>query len=60
MKKRIKKKKAYKNYIHEIFSGYEEMLANPSLDEKKFSYLNEETILKRDEQQQIRFTTRDK
>ncbi|RXA69619.1 hypothetical protein [Enterococcus casseliflavus] len=59
MKKRIKKKKAYKKYIHDIFAGYEEMLENPAIDVKKFSYLKEETTLKRDDQNQIRFRTID-
>lgn len=59
MKKRIKKKKAYKNYIQDIFTGYEDMLENPELMEKKFVYLKEETILKRDENNQIRFRTID-
>lgn len=60
MKKRIKKKKVYKKYIQDIFKGYEEMIEDPTISEKKFVYLNEETILKRDENRQIRFTTRDK
>ncbi|HCE12108.1 MULTISPECIES: hypothetical protein [unclassified Enterococcus] len=59
MKKRIKKKKAYKKYIQDIFTGYEDMLENPELSEKKFVYLKEETILKRDENNQIRFRTID-
>ena len=59
MKKRLKKKKAYKQYIKEIFEGYESMLENTDLEELKFSYLKEETILKRDENKQIRFTTHD-
>ncbi|WP_291291654.1 hypothetical protein [Enterococcus sp.] len=59
MKKRIKKKKVYKKYIQDIFTGYEEMLENPDLKEKTFSYLKEETVLKRDENNQIRFRTRD-
>ncbi|OTN76604.1 hypothetical protein A5886_001682 [Enterococcus sp. 8G7_MSG3316] len=59
MKKRIKKKKAYKKYIQDIFTGYEEMLENPELSEKKFAYLKEETILKRDGNDQIRFRTID-
>jgi hypothetical protein len=59
MKKRIKKKKVYKKYIQDIFTGYEEMLENPDLKEKIFSYLKEETVLKRDENNQIRFRTRD-
>ena len=44
MKKRIKKKKAYKKYIQDIFTGYEEMLENPELKERSFSYLKEETV----------------
>ncbi|MFR4956340.1 hypothetical protein [Enterococcus gallinarum] len=59
MKKRIKKKKAYKKYIQDIFTGYEEMLENPELKERSFSYLKEETALRRDENDQIRFRTRD-
>lgn len=53
------KEKAYKKYIHDIFAGYEEMLENPAINEKKFSYLKEETTLKRDDQNQIRFRTID-
>jgi hypothetical protein len=59
MKKRLKKKKAYKQYIREIFEGYESMLENTDLEELKFTYLKEETVLKRDENKQIRFTTHD-
>ena len=59
MKKRIKKKKAYKKYIQDIFTRYEEMLENPELKERSFSYLKEETVLRRDENDQIRFRTRD-
>ena len=59
MKKRLKKKKAYKQYMKEIFEGYESMLENPELQELKFNYLREETVLKRDENKQIRFTTHD-
>ncbi|MGM0124307.1 hypothetical protein IGI37_001684 [Enterococcus sp. AZ194] len=60
MNKRLKKKKAYKKYIRDIFIGYETMLENPSLDELIFQYLNEETILKRDDKRQIRFITHDR
>ena len=60
MKKRLKKKKAYKNYIRYIFKGYEEMLENPEIKELRFEYLKEETILSRDDKQQIRFRTKDK
>ena len=35
MKKRLKKKKAYKQYIKDIFEGYEAMLENPELEELK-------------------------
>jgi hypothetical protein len=35
------------------------MLENPELEELKFNYLKEETILKRDENRQIRFKTHD-
>lgn len=59
MKKRQKKKKAYKQYIRSIFTGYEKMLENTDLEEMKFTYLNEETLLSRDENQRIHFTTRD-
>ena len=60
MKKRLKKKKAYKNYIRSICKGYEEMLENPEIKELRFEYLKEETILSRDDKQQIRFRTKDK
>ena len=56
--KRIKKKKPIKVY-QDIFTGYEEMLENPELKERSFSYLKEETVLRRDENDQIRFRTRD-
>lgn len=59
MKKRLKKKKAYKQYIKDIFEGYEAMLENPELEELKFNYLKEETVLTRDENRQIRFRTHD-
>lgn len=59
MKKRQKKKNAYKHYIRSIFTGYEKMLENTDLEEMKFTYLNEETLLSRDENQRIHFTTRD-
>lgn len=59
MKKRMRKKKAYKQYIQDIFTGYEQMLSNSEISELKFSYLKEETILKRDEENQIRFRTYD-
>ena len=59
MKKRMRKKKAYKKYIHDIFTGYEQMLSNPDLNELRFTYLKEETVLKRDEENQIRFRTYD-
>ncbi|MGM9902491.1 hypothetical protein A5844_000054 [Enterococcus sp. 10A9_DIV0425] len=59
MKKRQKKKNAYKKYIRSIFTGYEKMLENNELTELKFTYLNEETLLTRDENQRIHFTTRD-
>ncbi|MGX7172652.1 hypothetical protein [Enterococcus ratti] len=59
MKKRQKKKNAYKQYIRSIFTGYEKMLENTELNEMKFSYLNEETLLTRDEKQRIHFTTKD-
>lgn len=59
MNKRQQKKYAYKSYIRAIFEGYEKMLENPAIAELRFSYLKEETVLKRDENKQIRFTTRD-
>ena len=59
MKKRQKKKNAYKQHIRSIFTGYEKMLENTDLEEMKFTYLNEETLLSRDENQRIHFTTRD-
>lgn len=59
MKKRQKKKNAYKQYIRSIFTGYEHMLEDSELNELKFSNLNEETLLTRDENQRIHFTTRD-
>ncbi|GGI64769.1 hypothetical protein ACFQOY_13520 [Enterococcus alcedinis] len=59
MKKRLRKKKAYKQYIQDIFLGYEKMLENPELKELTFSYLKETTVLKRDDNQQIRFRTFD-
>lgn len=59
MKKRLRKKKVYKKYIQDIFKGYESMLENPELKELEFSYLKETTVLKRDENQQIRFRTFD-
>ena len=39
---------------------YEEMLENPEINELRFEYLKEETILSRDDKQQIRFRTKDK
>ncbi|BCA85679.1 hypothetical protein EsVE80_12020 [Enterococcus saigonensis] len=60
MKKRLKKKNAYKKYIHDIFNGYEEMISTPDLEKLTFSYLNEETIIYRDDEKKIRFLTRDK
>ncbi|MHC5267844.1 hypothetical protein ACYSNO_01460 [Enterococcus sp. LJL98] len=59
MNKRIRKKKAYKQYIQDIFTGYEQMLSNTELSELSFRYLKEETVLKRDEKNQIRFRTYD-
>ena len=41
MKKRLKKKKAYKNYIRSIFKGEEEMLETPEINELRFEYLKE-------------------
>ena len=45
MKKRIKRKKAYKKYIKTYSTGYEENVGNPELKERSFSYLKEETVL---------------
>ena len=59
MKKRQKKKNAYKHYIRSIFTGYERMLEDPELEQLTFTYLNEETQLTRDEHQRIHFTTRE-
>lgn len=59
MKKRMKKKQAYKKYIRDIFNGYEKMLENEEIKELSFHYLKEETCLNRDDKNQIRFTTRD-
>lgn len=59
MNKRIKKKFAYKQYMKDIFSGYEQMLQNKSMDRLVFHYLKEETVLSRDEQGQIHFLTKD-
>ncbi|WP_297077912.1 hypothetical protein [uncultured Enterococcus sp.] len=60
MNKRMKKKKAYKAYIKDIFEGYEKMLENPEIDSLTFTYLHEQTSLTRDEHKQIRFLTIDK
>ena len=59
MKKRQKKKNAYKQYIRSFFTGYEKMLENTDLEEMKFTYLNEETLLSRAEHHRIHLTTRD-
>lgn len=61
MKKRLKKKQAYKKYIRDIFEGYEKMIAEPDLEKLEFSHLKEETIIYRDNDKNvIRFLTRDK
>lgn len=59
MKKRLKKKKAYKKYMHDIFNGYEKMLQNKEIDEQTFTYLREKTVLSRDNKGQIHFLTKD-
>lgn len=59
MKKRLKKKQAYKTYIQSIFEGYEKMLEQPDVAELVFTYLKEETRLTRDDKKQIHFLTRD-
>lgn len=59
MKKRQRKKQAYKQYIRDIFEGYETMITDPAKEKLEFHYLNEETLIYRDENQQIRFLTRD-
>ncbi|GCF95872.1 hypothetical protein NRIC_37630 [Enterococcus florum] len=60
MNKRQKKKQAYKHYIRAIFEGYENMLENPDLEELKFHYLKEQTILSRDAEKKIHFTTKER
>lgn len=60
MNKRMKKKQAYKEYIKDIFEGYEKMLEDPTIEQLTFQYLHEETSLTRDDKQQIRFLTVDK
>lgn len=59
MKKRQRKKQAYKQYIRDIFEGYESMITHPEKEKLAFTYLKEETLIYRDENQQIRFLTRD-
>ncbi|MHC5373638.1 hypothetical protein ACYSNU_07525 [Enterococcus sp. LJL120] len=59
MKKRLKKKVAYKAYIRNIFEGYEKMLQDASIPELTFTYLKEKTILSRDDQGAIHFLTKD-
>lgn len=59
MKKRQRKKQAYKQYIRDIFEGYEKMVANQDVDRMEFHYLKEETVIYRDQEQQIHFLTRD-
>lgn len=59
MNKRIKKKKAYKQYIRDIFEGYEKMIENKDIQELRFTYRSEETVLARDAEKQIRFLTHD-
>lgn len=60
MKKRQRKKQAYKKYIRDIFEGYESMVANPKIEKLEFGYLNEETVIYRDQDQQIHFLSRDR
>lgn len=59
MKKRQRKKQAYKQYIRDIFEGYEKMVADQNVERMEFHYLKEETIIYRDQDQQIHFLTRD-
>ena len=59
MKKRQRKKQAYKQYIRDIFEGYEKMVADQDVDRLGFRYLKEETVIYRDQEQQIHFLTRD-
>ena len=59
MKKRQRKKQAYKQYIRDIFEGYEKMVADQAVDRLEFRYLKEETVIYRDQKQQIHFLTRD-
>lgn len=59
MKKRQRKKQAYKQYIRDIFEGYETMIVDPEKEKLVFHYLKEETIIYRDDERQIRFLTRD-
>ena len=57
--KKDKKRKRLQTVYTLNFTGYEHMLEDSELNELKFSYLNEETLLTRDENQRIHFTTRD-
>lgn len=59
MKKRQRKKQAYKQYIRDIFEGYEKMVADQNVERMEFHYLKEETVIYRDQDQQIHFLTRD-
>ncbi|HLQ39353.1 MAG TPA: hypothetical protein VK118_00120 [Tetragenococcus sp.] len=60
MNRRIKKKKAYRKYIQDIFAGYETMLLDEKLQSLTFTYAKEETILRRDKENKIHFLSRDK
>ena len=57
---KTKKEKSIQKLYSFYFKGYEEMLENPEINELRFEYLKEETILSRDDKQQIRFRTKDK
>ena len=59
MKKRQRKKQAYKQYIRDIFEGYEKMVADQNVERMEFHYLKEETVIYRDQDQQIHFLTLD-
>ncbi len=45
--------------MHDIFEGYEKMLEDPKLPELTFPYLKEITILSRDSDGKIHFTTKE-
>ena len=45
--------------MRDIFEGYEKMLEDPTLPELVFPYLKETTILSRDGEGKIHFTTKE-